>query len=282
MNRLGISNIAWRPEEDAHALGLLEELGVRGLEIAPGIAFGNEADPFQPSAPAMSEFRNRLDGHGLELISMQSLLFGVSGAALFEGEEARARFVAALERAIRLAERLGVPNLVLGSPANRRIPERTSREDAEAMAGETFRRLGDLCVAAGTRLALEPNPQAYGTNYLTSLSEAGCAVRKIAHPAVTLNFDLGALAMNGEEAETGRWFGEFRDVVSHVHVSEPHLAPAPADEAAFRTAASAILRHGYAGWFSIEMRGSGQDNLERVRTSVERATRALQATEARS
>jgi sugar phosphate isomerase/epimerase len=154
------------------------------------------------------------------------------------------------------------------------------RQNADAIAVETFRRLGDCAAAAGTRLALEPNPEAYGTNYLTSIGEAGRAVRQIAHPAVTLNFDLGALAMNGEQAEAGKWFGDLRDLVSHIHVSEPHLAPAPADEMAFREAASAILAHGYAGWFSIEMRGTGPDNLERVRTSVERAARALQETKA--
>jgi sugar phosphate isomerase/epimerase len=281
MSRLAVSNIAWRPDEDADALALLADLGVRGLEIAPGIAFGNEADPFGPSAAAVSDLRNRLDRHGLELVSMQSLLFGVSGAALFEGDEALSRLVEGLERAILLARRLGIPNLVYGSPATRRIPHGLRLDRAEAIATGTFRRLGDLCVAAGTRLALEPNPKAYGADYLTTTSEAGRAVRQIDHPGVTLNFDLGALAMNGERAQAGTLFGEFRDVVSHVHVSEPDLGPAPSDQEAFGEAASAILRDGYAGWFSIEMRGSETANLERVRTSVERATRALQATETR-
>ena len=211
---------------------------------------------------------------------MQSLLFGVSGAALFEGDAARARLVTQLERAIALAERLGIANLVFGAPANRRIPDGMERHHADAIAIETFRRLGDRAAAAGTRIALEPNPEAYGTNYLTSIGEAGRAVREIGHPAVTLNFDLGALAMNGEQAQAGRWFGALRDLVSHVHVSEPQLAPAPADEAAFRDVASAILGFGYAGWFSIEMRGAATDNLETVRTSVERAARALQAAKA--
>jgi sugar phosphate isomerase/epimerase len=280
MNRLAISNIAWTPEEDARALALLEELGVHGLEIAPGIAFSDEADALAPSPAAVSQLRGRLEKHGLELVSMQSLLFGVSGAALFEGDAARARLTAALERAIALAGRLGVPNLVFGSPAARRIPDGMERQHADAIATETFRRLGDRAAAAGTRLALEPNPEAYGTNYLTNIGETGRAVRQIAHLAVTLNFDLGALAMNGEQAEAGRWFADLRDLVSHVHVSEPHLAPAPADGEAFRAAASAILGHGYAEWFSIEMRGAARDNLERVRTCVERAARALRPAKA--
>jgi sugar phosphate isomerase/epimerase len=279
MSRLAVSNIAWTPDEDLHALPLLGALGVRGLEIAPGIAFADQPDPFEPSAAALSRLQDTLDRHGLELVSMQSLLFGVSGAALFGDEAARARLATGVGRAIHLAGRLGIPNLVFGSPANRRIPEGMAIRDAEAIATATFRRLGDRCAAAGTRLALEPNPRDYGTNYLTSMSEAADAVRRIAHPAVTLNFDLGALAMNGERAQAGQRFGEYRDLVGHVHVSEPHLAAAPADEEAFRESASAILRHGYSGWFSIEMRSALSGNLERVRACVERAARALRAAE---
>lgn len=276
MTRLAVSNIAWAAEENARAYALLQELGVGGLEIAPGIAFGDETDPFEPSASAVSRLGNTVEAHGLQLVSMQSLLFGVSGAALFEGEEERARLVTGVERAIALAGRLGIPNLVFGSPANRRIPEGMKPERVDAIATETFRRLGDICIAAGTRLALEANPQAYGTNYLTTVGEAARAVRLVAHPGVALNFDLGALAMSGERAQAGRLFGDLRDMISHVHISEPQLAPAPADEDAFRDEASTIFEQGYAGWFSIEMRGGAPDNLHRVRTSVERAARALQ------
>jgi sugar phosphate isomerase/epimerase len=277
MNRLAVSNIAWTPAQDARALALLEALGVGGLEIAPGVAFSDEADPFDPPPASVSRLRAGAEAHGLALVSMQSLLFGVSGAALFEGDAARAKLTAAVERAIALAGRLGIPNLVFGSPANRRIPAGMERDRADAIAAETFRRLGDRAAAAGTRIALEPAPEAYGTNYLTSIGEAARAVREIGHPAVTLNFDLGALAMNGEREEAGRLFGELQDLVSHVHVSEPHLAPAPASERTFRDTASAILGHGYAGWFSIEMRAAGSDNLDRVHACVERAGRALQA-----
>lgn len=282
MNRLAISNIAWSPEEDEQALALIEELGVRGLEIAPGLTFNNEADPFEPSDAAVAKLRSRLEVHRLELVSMQSLLFGVAGAALFEGDEARARLVAGLERAIGLAGRLEIPNIVFGSPANRRIPDGMDRDHAGAIAVETFRALGDRCAAAGTRLAIEPVPEAYGTNYLTSMSEAALEVRRISHPGVTLNFDLGALAMDGRQSDAGEVFGEIRDLVSHVHVSEPHLAPAPADEEDFRGSASAILAQGYSGWFSIEMRSGHANNLVRVRASVERAGRALRAREGRA
>jgi sugar phosphate isomerase/epimerase len=278
MRRLAISNIAWAPREEAAVLGLLEALGVRGLEIAPGLSFSEEADPLEPSPASVSRLRSRVEEHGIELISMQSLLFGVSGAALFEGEVGREQLIAGVKRAIALAAKLGIGNLVFGSPAARRIPKGMSRTQAGAIAIETFRRLGDCAAAAGTKLAIEPNPEAYGCNYLTSIGEVARAVRDVGHPAVTINFDLGALAMNGEQAEAGRWFAELRGLVGHVHVSEPQLQPAPRDEKAFRETASAILGCGYDGWFSIEMRAGEGDNLECVCSCVERAARALSPT----
>ena len=275
MNRLAVSNIAWTPQEEVYALAMLEELGVPGIEIAPSITFSDEAHALEPSSKAVSRLRRRLEDHRLELVSMQSLLFGARGAALFESDDARAYLTAELRRAIGLAERLEIPNLVFGAPAARRIPEGMERQQVDAIAIETFRRLGDLASAAGTRLAIEPNAVAYGTNYLTNIGEAARMVRDVAHPAVTLNFDLGALTMNGERQEAERGFADLQDMVSHVHVSEPHLTAAPKDEEVFRASALEIIGHGYTGWFSIEMRAAGADNLGVVRTCVERASRAL-------
>ena len=65
--------------------------------------------------------------------------------------------------------------------------------------------------------------------------------------------------------------------MSHVHVSEPNLAPAPREEAQFEALARAILAHGYRGWFSIEMREVGDDNLAGVRAAVASCSRALAA-----
>jgi sugar phosphate isomerase/epimerase len=278
--KLGISNIAWKPEELDGALALMAEAGARGLEIAPGLAFAGEADPFKPSAAAVAALRSRLVAHDLELISMQSLLFGVLNAKLFGAPEERARFEAGLLRAVGLAETLGIANLVMGSPANRVIPPTVERARAEAEGAETFRRLGDAAAAAGTKLALEPNPATYGTNFMTTLREAFEFAALVDHPAVTVNFDLGALHMNGEFDQAPALFDLAAAKVSHVHVSEPNLAPAPADEAGFATAAAAILKRGYEGWFSIEMRATEQGRLDAVGRALEAAAHGLRRAEA--
>lgn len=266
--KLAISNIAWTPPERAEAYALLQELGVSGLEIAAGVAFPEEADPFAPSPGAVATFRRTVAAHGLTLVSMQSLLFGVDGAQLFGASPQVRAFESGIGRAIALAGRLEIPNLVLGSPGARSIPENLDRHVAEQQAIATFRRLGDACRAVGARLALEPVPAAYGTNFLNTIEETVAFADAVDHPAVTVNFDLGAVRMNGEAERAGDLYRRAAHRVSHLHLSEPHLDPVPADAVRFAAVLGDLRDAGYDGWASIEMRAQGGDNLARVRASL--------------
>ena len=275
--RLAISNIAWRPQERTAVYGLMSEFGAKGLEIAPAQAFPDEADAFRPSAAAVDTLRGELDRAGLILVSMQSLLFGVSDAKLFGTPVERGRLEERLTRAVELAGRLGIANVVMGSPANRVVPDGLPAPEAERIAIEVFRRIGDVCLDVGTRLALEPNAASYGTNFLTTMEETIGFARRVAHPGIGVNFDIGNLHMNGDFADGGTLFAAAGTLASHVHVSEPALAPAPADAETFEHLARDILRTGYGGWFSIEMRATSDDNVGAVAAALARTASALAA-----
>lgn len=277
--RLAISNIAWRPAERFDIYRQLVDSGANGLEIAPGQAFPNEPDAFEPGKDAVLQFRDEMDVAGLTLVSMQSLLFGLANAKLFGTPVERETFELGLARAIRLAGQLEIPNLVMGSPGNRAIPDGLERETAELSAIDMFRRLGDLCLPLRTKLALEPNAAAYGTNFLNTVAETAAFARRVAHPAVTVNFDLGALHMNDEFARGGALFAQACDLMSHVHVSEAGLALAPADGHAFQLLAADLLKAGYKGWFSIEMRATSENNVPAVSAALKRTGAALLAAE---
>jgi sugar phosphate isomerase/epimerase len=272
---LAISNIAWWPQEREAVYAMLADAGVRGLEIAPRQAFANEPDPVAPSPLAIAAFLREMGRRNLKLVSMQSLLFGLNEARLFGSEPQRECFEVGLARAVTLAGQLAIPNLVMGSPINRAIPQSMSRSIAEEIAIGVLRRIGDLCFKVKAKLALEPNPAAYGTNFLTTIGETLAFVQRLEHPAVGLNFDIGALYMNGEGESGGEWFAKAAPFVSHVHISEPNLAPAPRDEGELERLTRAILAQGYEGWFSIEMRAVGDENLTCVREALTTCARAL-------
>ena len=274
-----MSNIAWLPDERLAAYAILAEAGITGLEIAPGLFFHAAADPFVPEAAVAEAALAEAAAAGLGLVSMQSLLFGVSGAGLFDGPEARAAFTAGMARAIRLAGRFGIPNLVFGSPAQRRVPAGMAMADALADAAEVFRALGDLAAAEGTRITVEANPAAYGTNFCTTLEEAEAFAALVDHPAIALILDLGAMHMNAAYASVPARLPALTPRLNHVHVSEPDLAPAPADAAALAPVLRGLAAAGYAKTVSIEMKRA-PEGLAAVRAAVQRLVQAHQAAEA--
>ncbi|MEE4155023.1 MAG: sugar phosphate isomerase/epimerase family protein [Erythrobacter sp.] len=275
--RLAMSNIAWASEERIAAYRIMAEAGMTGLEIAPGLFFHAAEDPFAPDPASAHQALAEMADAGLALVSMQSLLFGVEGAALFEGEEARHRFELGMIRAIELAGRFGIPNLVFGSPRQRQVPEGVAMETALGQANELFAALGDRALAVGTRIAIEANPAAYGTNFLTTLGEAFAFVERVDHPAITAILDLGAMHMNGEFEEVPARVAAIGARLSHVHVSEPQLAPAPAPGRALGPAFKALEAVGYQGAVSIEMKRS-----ERGLADVREAARRLAQSAARA
>jgi sugar phosphate isomerase/epimerase len=276
--KLAMSNIAWAPEERLEAYAILAEAGFTGLEIAPALFFHAADDPFLPDTASARRARVEAAEAGLSVVSMQSLLFGVAGAALFDGAEARAVFDKAMRRAIALAERFGIPNLVFGSPAQRRVPEGMEMAQALDEAAEVFRRLGDAAAAAETRIAIEANPAAYGTNFCTTLDEALAFVEFVGHPAIVPHLDLGAMHMNGDFASVPARLPALAPLLGHVHVSEPQLAPAPADAPSLVPVLQGLAAGGYARAVSIEMKRP-DEGLGAVRGAVSRLAEACTAAE---
>ncbi|MBZ4689233.1 MAG: hypothetical protein JG765_484 [Cereibacter sp.] len=273
--KLAVSNIAWSPAHRAAVYDMLQTHGVRGLEIAPGLFFDRSADPFAPTEEELAQAVHEARRAGLELVSMQALLFGAEGAALFGSPAEREAFRSAMLRAIALAGRLSIPNLVFGSPRQRVVPEGMTEAEAQELALRSFAELGDAARRAGTKLGVEANPAVYGTNFLTTLEEADAFVARLDHPAVTLILDLGAMHMNGAFPRIADCVAGLTSPISHVHVSEPHLAPAPADAGQAATALTALSRRGYCGWVSIEMKQPPEPVVATLEAALGRLQQAV-------
>lgn len=265
--RFAVSNIAWRPDERRAAYARLQAAGVTGLEIAPGLFFADSADPFAPTDAELAAATTEIAAAGLAPVSMQSLLFGVEGAALFGDGPGREAFGTGIARAIDLAGRLGIPNLVLGSPKQRLRPEGMATDTAMNHARDILLPLAERARAAGTVIAMECNPADYGANFLVTPEETLAFVRHAAHPAITLNFDLGAAILTGTAPRVEHLLEEAGPTISHVHLSEPHLAPAPAGPDLAARVIAALRRLGYKAAVSIEMRRP-DDGLVGLDTSL--------------
>lgn len=262
--KVAISNIAWGNDEERDVARLLARLGVRGVEVAPSKV---GPKPLELSDDDVRRYRAFWNDQGIEIVAMQALLFGSQGLAIFESDAARAAMEAYLARVIRIGGLLGAKALVFGSPKNRLVGARPA-ESIDAIALPFFRAMGAVALEHGTCLCIEPNPPAYGADWILTAREAQAFVRRVGHAGFGLHLDGGALHMQGEgPAQIRAAAGEIR----HVHASQPELAPLAAGGPVPHESYAATLREiGYPNWVSIEMRQvpGAASSLATVETAV--------------
>jgi len=260
--RLAFSNIAWDADEDVAIVTLLQRFGVDAIDVAPGKYF---PEPGNATDGDIARVKNWWFERGIEITGMQALLFGTTGLNVFGPPEAQDAMLLHLTAVCRIGGGLGATRLVFGSPKNR---DRTGLSDQQAMdvAVPFFRRLGDIAQSYGVLICLEPNPTCYGANFMATSSETAEVVRQIGHAAVRMQFDTGALTINGEDPVTV--LQDCAPLIGHVHASEPDLLPLGAggtDRAAVVTAIKQYLPNHVV---SIEMLATKNEPHE---VSIERA-----------
>ena len=217
--RLAISNIAWDTAEDEDIAKLLKQYGVDAIDVAPGKYF---PDPKNASSVDIARVRDWWLNHGIEITGMQALLFGTTGLNLFGSNDTQTAMLEHLEAVCRIGEGLGATRLVFGSPKNRDCSSLSS-EEAREIAIRFFRQLGDIASRHGVQICLEPTPPCYGANFMINNADTANIVVAVAHPAIRMQLDTGALAINGEEPATV--LQNSATLIGHIHASEPDLVP---------------------------------------------------------
>lgn len=217
--RLAISNIAWDVSEDETVASFLSRHSIDAIDVAPGKYFPASV---RPNDRDIAEVKNWWADRGIEITGMQSLLFGTTGLNVFGPAAVQVAMLQHLSEICRIGAGLGATRLVFGSPTNR---NRSGLTDDQAIdiAVSFFRRLGDLAEAQNVITCLEPNPSRYGANFMTTSEETARVVEYIAHPAIRLQLDAGALTINREDASS--MLAKYSQLIGHVHASEPDLLP---------------------------------------------------------
>ncbi|CAI8975108.1 MULTISPECIES: sugar phosphate isomerase/epimerase family protein [Pseudomonas] len=245
--RLAISNIAWDIHDDDAVARLLNDFSVDAIDIAPGKYF---PDPASASDEDISRVKAWWAERGIEITGMQALLFGTVGLNVFGSVETQDALLQHLEAVCRIGGGLGATRVVFGSPKNR---DRSGLSDKEALSVATsfFRRLGDIAQYWGVTICLEPNPVCYGANFMTTSAETSEVVKNVAHPAIRMQLDTGALTINQENPQLV--LRDCVDLIGHVHASEPNLVPLGDGGTCHTQMADALTRYLPGHVVSIEM-----------------------------
>jgi sugar phosphate isomerase/epimerase len=247
--RLSASNLAWGSQGLDAFLTAVREHGLQGVEIAPTAVW--------PESPSVSheqiaQLRARLQGNGLQVSGLQSLLYGKPDLQLLD-RSTWPSLLDHLRQVIGLAGALGATCAVFGSPRNRQRG-RISVARADEIAAEFFALLEPVLRDDGVVLTLEPNAPEYGADYLTHYTDVVRLAGLIGSPWVQPQIDTGCLAMVGDDAAAGAR----TRIPGHVHVSAPHLVPPPAG-LDHRILAKTLRGLGYKGWVVLEMLPAGDD-----------------------
>ena len=247
MTQLGVSNLAWAPERTTEALALLARLGVAGVEAAPTrIAAWDQLD-----AATVADYRRRVEDAGLRVCSLQAILFGRPDVQLLADDAAFQAMAEHMRQVAAVAHGLGAEVAVLGAPRNRTRGALAPIE-AEALAAERLRALGDIAGPAGLTIGLEPVPAQYGADFMPRAADVRRVVGLCGHPAVRTHLDCACVMLGGDDIAAE--IVATAAGLAHYHIAEPELGTFEAPACAHGAAAAALAATGYAGWAVIEMR----------------------------
>ncbi|OPH53102.1 hypothetical protein BC351_31990 [Paenibacillus ferrarius] len=244
--KLAISNIAWDLQVNSEIVPLLKDYEVKGIEIAPTKVY---FEPENVNLVIIDEFKKEWQSNNLELVAMQSLLFGKPHLSIF-GEK-KAETFEYLQTIIKLASALSTKALVFGSPKNRIIGQLDSRV-AYGQAIEFFNALGEKAIQNGVFFCIEANPVVYGCDFLTGTLDALQFVKDVNHLGVKLQIDTGTIFINNEDSSD--IIERCLPYTGHFHISEPHLNLIGNQD--HRYIAASLKSLNYQGWISIEMRNN--------------------------
>lgn len=274
--KLAVSSIAWQQNQEEAIAKLLRQHDVKQVEIAPTKVWGSDIK-INPQLVSDSDIKEYIDfwkEYGITPIAMQSMLFLRPDLQLFDDSKTD-ETVDYLKKFIVLAGRLGVRRMVFGSPKNRLRDDNKSIEAHMALAVEIFSDLGRTALNEGVVFCIEPNPEAYGCNFIVNAKEGRDLVNRVNSDGFGLHLDAAGMTLAGDNP-----YDEIiasASVLQHFHVSEPYLNPVKDDSnVKHNDIVRALEKIDYKKTISIEMKPSVDDarNSVNVATAIQYARNA--------
>jgi len=264
--KIAISNLAWETQETDAIAEIMASFSIKGVEIAPTKVWPN---PLAVSSSQAKDYKYYWQNRGIQIVAMQSLLFGRRDLTIFQSQEKRLETKNYLTSLIKLAQQLGAEVLVFGSPQNRLIGD-LAQEVVTEIAVDFFSHLGKVASSCGVKFCLEPNPQVYNCDFINTSTEGYALVTQVDSPGFGLHLDTAAMTLAQEAIAIS--LKQVIDQLCHFHISEPNLQPINSLGVPHELFAQTLTNLNYQGWTSIEMLGR-DNNLLNVTNALDIATK---------
>ncbi|MFB2968475.1 sugar phosphate isomerase/epimerase family protein [Aerosakkonema sp. BLCC-F183] len=262
--KIAISNIAWQVQEEEAIANLMQNLNIKGVEIAPT---KNWPSPLTASDSEIAAYRKFWESRDIEIVAMQALLFGRPDLTIFQSEQKRQETFEYLSGIIQLGSKFGAKVLVFGSPKNRSIGKLPPQQ-VQQIAKEFFYGLGEVASKNGVFFCIEPNPPVYGCDFINTSTQGLELVNTVNSDGFGLHLDAAGMTMSGE-AIAGAIEQAFKRVC-HFHISEPNLGQIGTGGVDHQLFSHTLSELNYQGWTSIEMKTQNPDaNITNVEQALQ-------------
>jgi sugar phosphate isomerase/epimerase len=246
--RYAICNETFEGWEHPRVCRFVAELGYTGLEVAP---FTLAPCITQVNREQRRQLRSQAEENGLTIIGLHWLLAKTEGLHLTsESEVVRRRTADYLIELAKCCRDLGGELMVLGSPAQRRIPADAAQEQATEYAVDTLRRALPRIADCGVKLCLEPLT-AQETDFINTCAEGVDLLDRVDHPNFVLHLDVKAMA--AEATPTPELIRRYAPRTGHFHANDPNKRGPGFGTTDFVPIFQALYQSNYPGWVSVEV-----------------------------
>jgi sugar phosphate isomerase/epimerase len=223
-------------------------LGYTGLEVAPFTLAPRITDV---AIARRRELREQASRHGVQIVGLHWLLAKTEGYHLNSPDESvRRRTADYLGELARACRDFGGDLMVLGSPAQRKIPPGVNRRQAMELAADTLRRALPAIADCGVTVCLEPLGTAE-TDFLNTCADAVYLMALLDHPCVRLHLDVKA--MSSEAIPVPDLIRQYGAYTHHFHANDPNRRGPGFGETDFRPIFQALGDIDYDRWVSVEV-----------------------------
>ncbi|MCX7699994.1 MAG: sugar phosphate isomerase/epimerase [Gemmataceae bacterium] len=261
--RYAICNETFQGWDHERICRFVAACGYQGLEIAPFTWAPRITDV---SPEQRLTYRKQAEDAGLKLIGLHWLLAKTEGLCITDPDPAiRRRTAEYLGELARCCRDIGGDLLILGSPAQRKIPAGYSRSQAADFALDTLRQTAGALSDFGVTLCLEPLAPSE-TDFLNTCDEARELLERLAHPNFALHLDVKA--MSSEAVPVPDLIRRFARWTRHFHANDANRRGPGFGSVDFRPIFAALQDADYRGWVSVEVFDYSPDPETIARDSI--------------
>ncbi|MSR30533.1 MAG: sugar phosphate isomerase/epimerase [Gemmataceae bacterium] len=246
--KYAICNETFEGWEFARICAFIKGAGYQGVEIAP-FTLAKLITDVTPEQ--RKKLRAEAQKEGIAIVGLHWLLAKTEGLSLtspeLEVRKATANYLVELAKA---CADLGGELMVLGSPAQRRIPQGYTSAQARSFAIDTLKQTVPGFEKANVKLCLEPlsPPEA---DFINTAAEGCSILDEINHPLYVLHLDVKAMAT--ESSPVPEIIRQYIKRTGHFHANDANRRGPGFGAVDFVPIFQALLKSAYKQWVSVEV-----------------------------